>query len=247
MSSGDPISVEIRPDGVAQITLTRAEAANSRNQAMREALLDAYAELGRDDGVRCVVLTGAGSRHFCAGMDLKEAGASEPILARRERLVSSRDIEVLAHLPVPTIAMINGVALGGGLEMALACDLRYMAVETEVGLPELLHGLVPAGGATRRLPSLVGRAKAFELIYLGTRLTGSEAESAGLVNKAVPLTELAALVQSVATSIASLDWHALRAAKRLIGPETVPGHTSDLELDALLMLMAQRSDASDSE
>ena len=235
-----PILVDIRPNGVAWLTLNRPEAANSRNQAMRQALLDAYTELARNRAVHCLVLTGAGDRHFCAGMDLKESAQDESIMASRERLGSARDIEVLAQLPIPTIAAINGTALGGGLEMALACDLRYVADEAEMGLPELTHGLVPAGGATRRLPRLIGKAKAYELIYLGSRLSGPDAEAAGLVNKAVPRVDLRACVDEVAGAIAGVDRHVLAAAKRLLDAGEAGDSVADMELDALLMLIAEQ-------
>ncbi len=237
-----PVACEVYPDGVAQITLTREEAANSRNQAMRDALLDWYARLAADVRIKCVILTGAGSRHFCAGMDMKEAREREPILMRRERLASARDIDALAQLPVPTIAAINGTALGGGFEMALACDLRYMAVEAQVSLPELSHGLVPAGGASLRLPAVVGPTRASELIYLGARLSGPQAESIGLVNKAVPRSELAQVVREVASTIARSDRAALLSAKRLLSRGQVTARDSDMELDALLLLMAHRDE-----
>lgn len=235
-----PILLDVLPDGVAWLTLNRPDAANSRNQAMREALMDSYSRLSDDPAVRCLVLTGAGDRHFCAGMDLKESARQESLMSTRARLGSARDIEVLAKLPIPTIAAINGTALGGGFEMALACDLRYMATEADVGLPELTHGLVPAGGATRRLPKLIGKAKAYELIYLGTRLGGVDAEAAGLVNRAVPRTDLRACVEEVATTIAGVDRHALMAAKRLIAAGEAGDSVADMELDALLMLIAEQ-------
>ncbi len=240
-TNAEPVTVQIGPDGVATVTLNRPHAANARNQAMREALRTTYTQLASDDAVGCVVLTGAGDRHFCAGMDLKEAQEPETLMDRRHRLTRGRDIEELARLPLPTIAAINGTALGGGLEMALACDLRFMAIEAEVGLPELQHGLVPAGGATRRLPALVGPAKAYELIYLGTRVAGEEAEPIGLVNKAAPREELPDLVFTTAARIAGLDRHALISVKRLISAAERDQRMADMELDALLMLGAQRS------
>lgn len=236
----DPVIVEAIADGVIRVTLNRPDAANSRNQAMRDALLETYASVAREGTTRCLILTGAGNRHFCAGMDLKEARAAEPVAATRERLALARDIEELARLPIPTIAAINGVALGGGLEMALACDLRYIADEAQVGLPEVSGGLVPAGGATRRLPALVGPAKAAELIYLGDRLSGSDAEDVGLVSKSLPAGQLAGFAEGVARRIATADRDALVAAKRLL---RLGGGTDlgiEAELDALVLLLAKR-------
>jgi methylglutaconyl-CoA hydratase len=145
---------------VATVTLERPDAANARNQTMRRELSRIWDHLGSRSDVSVVILTGSGERFFCAGMDMKEAGEPESPAQRRDRLKSSRDIEQLASLPQPTIAAINGYALGGGFEMALACDIRVIAEHAQVGLTELVHGLVPGGGGTQRLPRLVGPARA---------------------------------------------------------------------------------------
>ena len=119
--------LSVAGDGVATVTLDRPEAANARNQQMRDELKAIWSGIADDAAIRAVVLTGAGDRFFCAGMDLKEAGVPETPAERRDRLRSSRDIEQLAALPQPTIAAVNGAALGGGCEMALACDIRLIA------------------------------------------------------------------------------------------------------------------------
>jgi len=225
--------------GVAWVTLHRPEAANARNQRMRDELRDIYAYLRQQDRVRAVVLTGAGDRFFCAGMDLKESAAAERILERRERLRRSRDIELLAALPMPTIAAVNGYALGGGCEMALACDLRVVAEEAQIGLPELTHGLVPGGGGTQRLPRLIGQARTLELLFLGRRLTGREAAGIGLASMCVTRAELLPAVTELAQRIAALPPVAVRYAKELVrrSLETPLQAGLDLELDALLALL----------
>lgn len=230
-------------DGVAWLTLDRPDAANSRNQRMREELLALYDGIARDPDIAVVVLTGAGDRFFSAGMDLKESAGDEALLDRRERLRAGRDIEALARLPRPTIAAINGYALGGGLEMALACDLRVMATEAEVGLPEVGHGLIPGGGATVRLPRLIGPARAFELLYTGARLDGRQAEQLGLVNRAVPRAELHGAVSALAATIARHPRRALVHVKEsvLAGFDLSTSAGVDQELDRLLMLMGDRT------
>ncbi len=228
--------------GVAWLTLDRPEAANARNQRMRRELSAAYHALATDPDVRVVVLTGAGERAFCAGMDLKEAGEPETPLERRARLRSSRDIEELARLPKPTIAAINGVALGGGMEMALACDLRLIAAEASVGFPEIGHGLMPGGGATQRLPRLVGPEITFELLYLGEPVDGERATEIGLASRCVPRGELRELAAEIAARIARCDPGALALIKENVRRAAeVPISTGvAAELDGLLSLLAHR-------
>jgi enoyl-CoA hydratase/carnithine racemase len=227
-------SLEIDPDGVALIMLRRPEAANSRNQPMRDELTRIYTALARDPDVKVVVLTGEGDRFFCAGMDLKEAATVTSIARRREMTRAARDTELLANLPQPTIAAVNGYALGGGCEMALACDIRVASETASMGLPEIVHGLIPGGGGTQRLPRIVGQAKAYELIYFSKRLSAAEALAIGLVHRCVPGPELAETVHAMATELAGRSTRALRTAKELIRRSfEVPQSIGvDLELDA---------------
>lgn len=238
----ETVSLDIS-QGVAWVVLDRPAAANSRNQQMRNELSELWATLGDDDGVRVVVLTGSGDRFFSAGMDLKEAGRPESDDERRDRLRSVRDIEQLAALPQPTIAAVNGYALGGGLEMALACDLRIVAEHAQLALTELSHGLVPGGGGTQRLPRLVGPARAAELLFTGRRLSGVEAVEWGIANRCVPGPELAAEASALAASIAANDGQVLRRAKALLraSQEVPPAVGVERELEALLELMAARA------
>jgi len=233
-------------DGVAWLTLARPDASNARNQRMRQELTTLYNHLARDPEVRVVVLTGAGERAFCAGMDLKEVGEPETPLDRRARLRSARDIEQLAALPKPTVAAINGVALGGGMEMALACDLRVIADEASVGFPEIVHGLIPGGGATQRLPRLVGPEVAFELLYLGERISGTRAAELGLVVRSVPRERLLSAVAGIAERLAAADPHALALLKENVqrSGEVPLSVGIGAELDGLLALLAQRQAAS---
>jgi enoyl-CoA hydratase len=236
--------LEIDGRGVATVTLNRPDAGNSRNQQMREELARIYNLVSTNDRVRVMVLTGAGPRAFCAGMDLRESDRSETPEARRHRLRNSRDIEQLASLPKPTIAAVNGYALGGGCEMALACDLRVMAEDARLGLPELTHGLVPGGGGTQRLPRLVGAALAFEMIYLGTPLYGPRAVARGLATACVPREELDVFAADMAGRLAELSPAALRTAKELIqrSLETPLQDGLDDELSALIELLEARAE-----
>lgn len=230
-------------DGVATVVLDRPDAANARNQQMRDELKAIWSGIADDPSIRAVVLTGAGDRFFCAGMDLKEAGAPESPAERRDRLRASRDIEQLAALPQPVVAAVNGFALGGGCEMALACDLRIIAESAQIGLTELTHGLVPGGGGTQRLPRLVGPALAAELLLLGRRLSGAEAVEAGLANRCVPDADLLSVALEVAAAIAAHPPRAVRYAKELLRKSQELPLTAgiDLELEALLALLADRN------
>lgn len=236
-------AIRFTVDGaVAVVELHRPDAANSRNQQMRDELKTLWTEVAADRSIAVVVLTAAGDRFFCAGMDLKEAGAPESPAERRDRLRSSRDIEMLAALPQVTIAAINGFALGGGCEMALACDLRVVAEHAQLGLTELQHGLVPGGGGTQRLPRLVGPTRAAEMIFTGRRLSGAEAFEWGLANRVVSMDALHDTARAIAAQVATASSRSLRYAKELLRrSQEVPISTGvDLELDALLTLMADR-------
>ena len=178
--------------------------------------LDArVAELASDPKLRAVILTGEG-QYFSAGADVKEMAtldlASAPAVARKGLAVYAR----LAGLRVPVIAAINGLALGGGLELALACDLRIAGESAKLGAPEVTLGLVPAYGGTQRLPRLVGVAKAKELIFTGGMISAAEALKIGLVNKTVPAGQELRAARDLAHTIAQRAPKAVQAAKRSI-------------------------------
>lgn len=237
------IGVDASSGGAAWITLNRPEAANARNQQMREELMAVYAVVAGSDDILVVVLTGAGERHFCAGMDLREAGEPETPLQRAERLGAARDIEALAHIPQPTIAAINGAAFGGGLEMALACDLRLAADDARLALPEVGHGLIPGGGGTQRLPRLIGVSRALEMLYRGTVVSGQEAARIGLATASVPRAELRPAVERLVDELVGRPQRALRAVKKLVlrGLEGPFSAGIEAELETLLLLLADRT------
>jgi enoyl-CoA hydratase/carnithine racemase len=186
MSEANPIRVE-RRGGVEVWTIDRPDRMNSLS---RETLL----ELGRltraalvDDAVRAIILTGQGDRVFCAGADLKERQKMTENDIRAQVDLYRSELGPLDRSPKPVIAAINGAALGGGLELALVCDLRVAASNATLGLPETSLGIIPGAGGTQRLPRVVGEARAKEMILLGRRLTAEEALEWGLVNRVVPV------------------------------------------------------------
>ena len=190
-------------DRVAVIRMNRPEVLNARNSQMRAELLAAFQDSNDDGDIRVVILTGTG-RAFCVGRDLKEAAAnpaSGPIAARASRGLSTSDTRMLEVLDKPTIAAINGLALGGGLELALCCDLRIAAEGAQLGLPEASRGIMPGGGGTQRLPRLVGRAIALQMMFTGAPISAAEALRIGLVNQVVPAEELLTAAESMARAM----------------------------------------------
>jgi methylglutaconyl-CoA hydratase len=204
---------EIDDDGLCTVTLNRPKAMNSLNGELVGQLWHEFYELRHDDAVRVVVLTGAGDRAFCAGADLKERQTMSEAEVRR-RIDDYRGcFGAIAELPKPVVCAINGYAFGGGLELALACDVRVVAADTKVGLTETRLGIIPGAGGTQRLPRVVGLAKAKELIFTAARITGSEAEAIGLANDAVAGDEVLDRAKELAAQMLASAPVALQQAK----------------------------------
>jgi enoyl-CoA hydratase len=203
-------------EGVATIMLDRPDVLNAMNNTMRSELLEIFTRLRTDDGVKVVVVTGAGDRAFCAGADIREfLEPPTPTHFReaRKRLDFRAEMERCRQ---PIIAAIRGFALGGGLEFALACDIRIAAEDAQLGLTEINLAIIPGGGGTQRLPRLVGRGKALEMILTGMRVPAAEALRIGLVERMVPVAELLPAAQALARQIADKAPIALRYAKESV-------------------------------
>ena len=210
------MAVRIERDGaVAVVTMSRPEALNAFNTEQLEALRDAVAEVAADRSIRCAILTGEG-RAFAAGADIKEMAEK----SAQEGLAFGR----LGHgigmainaAPQPWIAAINGHALGGGCEVALACDIRLASEAATLGQPEVGLGILPGWGATQRLTRLVGPGVASELIFTGRRLKADEAQALGLGNTVYPAEELMGKAREMAVAIAANSPTAVSASKRMI-------------------------------
>lgn len=177
-------------DQIAFITLNRPDSLNAMNRQMTRELVDVCQQVEDDNGIRVAIFTGAGEKAFSAGMDLKERAetAFSPIERRQQKLTSKiyTQARAVAAITKPTIAAIRGYCVGGGLEFALACDLRVAAEDAKLGLTEVRRGIIPGAGGTQRLTRAVGVTKAMEMCLTGDTVSGLEAKSLGLVNSAVP-------------------------------------------------------------
>lgn len=176
----------------------------------------ALAGIEDDRDVRCVVVTGTGDRAFCAGSDVKEFDSLRGRVGEGKLLLEKAVYRRLARLPVPTIAALQADALGGGLELALCCDLRVADERSKLGLPEVRLGVMPGSGGTQRLPRVVGIAKAKELILMGEIISASEAAEIGLVNRVAPAGQALETAMSMAETIAAQGPIAVREAKRAL-------------------------------
>ncbi len=212
-----PELVSMRRDGdLVWLTLERPEVMNCLSFPTLRRFRLLLEELAQDLSVRCVLITGSGERAFCAGADLKERRGMDPErvphFVRNIRALMD-DVEAL---PQPTVAVVGGFAFGGGTELLLACDLRVAAPHAQFGLTETTLAIIPGAGGTQRLPRLVGRSRAKDLILTGRRVSAEEAEQMGLVNRLAPEGQLEACALELAQSIANNGPVAVRAAKAAI-------------------------------
>ncbi len=194
------LKIEIE-DRIALLTLNQPEVLNALNQSTMEELEEVFRKRLAQDDVGAVIVTGAGDKAFAAGADIKELAALDPLEARAVSRQGHRILEVIEGFSRPVIAAINGFCLGGGCELALACHIRIAAESAQIGLPEVKLGLIPGYGGTQRLPRLVGKGKAMEMILSGESIGAQEAQRIGLVNGVVPLKDLISRCRELATRI----------------------------------------------
>lgn len=207
--STSPLLVEDR-GAVRLITVNRPERLNALDAATLDALQAAFDAAAADDAVRAVVLTGAGPKAFVAGADIAQMSTLTPVQGRDFSLRGTRMMRRVEKLPKPVIAMVNGFALGGGLELAMCCHLRIAADTAKVGQPEINLGLIPGFGGTQRLLRLAGRGATLELCLLGAPIDAARAHALGIVNRVVPAAELEAETMKVAEQLANAAPLALR-------------------------------------
>jgi enoyl-CoA hydratase/carnithine racemase len=212
----DRLLVE-RDDAIVTLTLNRPPKLNAIDPSMLAALDQTLADLGRDDNARVVILAGAGGRAFSVGADIGAWSALEPLaMWRNWTRDGHRVFDLLATLRQPTIAVIEGFAFGGGLELALAADLRLATAGAQLAMPEVQIGTLPGWAGTRRLPALIGPARAKQLIFSGARLDAATAERWGLINEVVAPDRLAERARELAGQIAANAPVAVQLAKAAI-------------------------------
>jgi enoyl-CoA hydratase len=201
-------------DGVALVTLDRQEALNALNFALLAALTDALERLDRDPGCRAIVLTGAGDRAFAAGADIRELAEQTPISLTVDH--HFHRWERIKRIRTPIVAAVRGFALGGGCELAMACDIIVAADDAQFGQPEIRLGVMPGAGGTQRLTRAVGKSRAMEMILTGRSIDAREAEARGLVARVVPAEATVDAALELAAEIAAMPPVAVLAAKEAV-------------------------------
>jgi enoyl-CoA hydratase len=191
-----------RDEATAIVTINRPKVLNALNTQTLDELRRAMLDIKQDEGVRVVILTGAGERSFVAGADINELAVQTPTSGREHALAGQHVFDLIENLGKPVIAAINGFALGGGCELAMACSLRLAADSARLGQPEVTLGLIPGYAGTQRLPRLVGKGRAMEMILTGAPIGADEAQRIGLVNRVVPAAELMAEARKLAGQLA---------------------------------------------
>ena len=191
-----------RDGAIAIVTINRPAVLNALNAQTLDELRRVILDLKRDDGVRVVVLTGAGAKSFVAGADINELAVQTPTSGREHALTGQHVFDLIESMGKPVIAAINGYALGGGCELAMACTLRIAADTARLGQPEIALGLIPGYAGTQRLPRLVGKGRALDMILTGAPIAADEALRIGLVNRVSPAADLMADARKLAAQLA---------------------------------------------
>jgi enoyl-CoA hydratase/carnithine racemase len=234
-SSYRTLNVTASPDGhVVTVELSRPEALNAMNTAMGEDLLRCFEELHRDPAVRAVVFTGAGSKAFCVGGDLKEREGMTDEAWRAQHVIFEAAAARVLHCPVPVIAAVEGFAMGGGCELAVLSDFVVCGETAVFAVPEVTRGIFPGVGGTQLLPRILGAPMAKEMIFTGRRVDAREAKAIGLVNHVVPAGQARAKALEIAATIADNGPIAVRQAKKAINW----GGETDLETGMILAIEA---------
>jgi enoyl-CoA hydratase len=191
-----------RDGAVAIVTINRPQVLNALNSQTLDELRRVILDLQRDESVRVVVLTGAGNKAFVAGADINELAVQRPTSGREHALAGQHVFDLVENMGKPVLAAINGYALGGGCELAMACTLRIAADTAKLGQPEIALGLIPGYAGTQRLPRLVGKGRAMEMILTGAPIGADEALRIGLVNRVCPAADLLATARAMAHELA---------------------------------------------
>jgi enoyl-CoA hydratase len=221
-------------DHLGFITIDRPKKLNALNIATIKELHDAFVTLNEDQDIRAIIVTGSGEKAFVAGADISEFADYDTAQGRELAAKGQKELfDLVAGLSTPVIAAVNGFALGGGLELAMASHIRVASSNAKMGLPEVSLGLIPGYGGTQRLPQLVGRGKALEMITTGAMISADEAYSYGLVNHVVPQEELLSFCEDLGNKIARNSPMAIRAAIKAVNANYDPSVNGfEVEIEA---------------
>src|ERR1700745_445439 len=219
---------------IAYVTLNRPKVLNALNQRTWEELKAAFEDARDDADVRGAILTGAGDKAFIAGADINELAQITPVGAERSSIFGKEVLNLVENLGKPVIAAVNGFALGGGCETAMACTIRIAAQNAKFGQPEVKLGVIPGGGGTQRLPRLLGRGRALQLILSGEIISAQEAYGIGLVNEVVPATDLITRAEAILKQIFSNAPLAVKYALEAVNKGLETSQMEGLSLEASL-------------
>jgi enoyl-CoA hydratase len=234
MMSAQEIIFE-KDKAIATITFNRPEVHNALNTNMAEGLESALNEIERDKEIRCLILTGAGEKSFLSGSDIKELSQRTPLSSIETSLKRQGLLNRINGLAIPSMAAINGYAFGVGCEMALACTLRVASDKAKMGQLEINLGIIPGAGGTQRLPRLVGRARAAELILMGKIIDAEEAYRIGLVNKVIPADRLMGECREWAETLCEKSPIAMKYALRAINEGLEVDLATGLRIEGLCL------------
>lgn len=210
------VVIDRKEDGLVLVTINRPEKLNALNGETMLDIEEAFRGFKADDAVKAVIVTGAGDKAFVAGADIGELAKQTPVEGKEYALRGQRIFDLVENLGKPVIAAINGFALGGGMELAMACTLRVASENAQLGQPEVLLGIIPGYAGTQRLPRIVGKGRALEIILTGDRIDAAEAHRIGLVNRVVAQAELVAECERLARTIMSRGPVAVRYAMEAV-------------------------------
>ena len=227
-------------DQVATITFNRPEVLNALNEASLKEFSHAIDNVAADEDIRVLILTGAGDKSFVAGADIKEFLKFNALKAKMFSEMGHSIVNKLQELSIPVIGAVNGFALGGGCEVVIACDFIYASENAMFGLPEINLGIIPGFGGTQRLPRLIGKNRAKEMIFTGKMISAAEAQAMGLVNKVCVQDQLMIEVLNIAKIMVSKGKVSLRAAKQVIntGMDVDLKTGCRIEIDAFAICLA---------
>lgn len=217
-------------NGIGYVTINRPEVLNALNSKVFRELGEVFEEILLNDEIRVVILTGKGEKAFVAGSDIRELQQCTPLEARQFSMRTKKTQQAIANFPKPVIAALNGYTLGGGLEVAMCCDIRIASENARFGQPEIGLGFIPGGGGTQRLARIIGVGRAKEMVYSGKMINASRAYEIGLVNRVVPQEQLLSEATELAQNIAAKSSIILEFAKTAIDKGL------DMDLDAGLQM-----------